>query len=64
MNIEYDKIADALYIRLSEEKVAKTVEIQDSLVADLDGEGNIVGIEMLDVSSVIAREQAVGTKAI
>lgn len=51
MNIQYDKVADAMYVKLSTAKVAKTVEISDNLIADLDAQGNTIGIEMLDVSS-------------
>jgi uncharacterized protein YuzE len=40
---------DKRYIRFSNSKIAKTVEIPSSqeLFADLDAEGNIVGIEVL-----------------
>lgn len=50
--IEYDKTADALYLRLQKnKKVARTREIEDGLVVDLDNRGKVIGIEVLDVSS-------------
>lgn len=51
MKIEYDKIADALYLCLQEnKKVARSREIEDGLVIDLDSKGRVIGIEFLDVS--------------
>ena len=51
MKINYDKIADAVYIKIRDTKVKKTKEISDQVIADLDSKGNIVGIEILDASS-------------
>ncbi|OGI65305.1 hypothetical protein A3A95_03285 [Candidatus Nomurabacteria bacterium RIFCSPLOWO2_01_FULL_39_18] len=53
MKITYDKIADAAYIYLKKSKIAKTVCLADRLIADLDKNGKIVGIELLDASSQI-----------
>ena len=36
MRIEYDKDVDALYIRLQEKYVARTLEIEEGLNLDLD----------------------------
>lgn len=51
MKINYDKIADAVYIKIRNAKVKTTKEINDQVIADLDSQGNIVGIEILDASS-------------
>ncbi len=51
MKINYDKVADAIYFRMSEGNVAKTIKMSDRLVADIDSNGNTVGIEMLDASN-------------
>lgn len=51
MIINYDKVADAIYFKMSEGKVNKTVKMDDRLVADMDKDGNIVGLEMLDASN-------------
>jgi uncharacterized protein YuzE len=50
MKIEYDKEVDALYIRLQEKKVALTKEIEDGLNIDLDENGKLIGIEILDAT--------------
>ena len=51
MNIQYDKIADAVYMRMSKAAVAETVKLDDALMVDKDSEGNVVGLEILDASS-------------
>jgi uncharacterized protein YuzE len=51
MKINYDKIADAIYFKISDGKMNKTIKMDDRLVADVDSDGKIVGIEMLDVSN-------------
>ncbi|MDO8623763.1 MAG: DUF2283 domain-containing protein [bacterium] len=51
MKITYDKIANAAYMTLRKGKVAKTVEMSDSVIVDLDKKGHMLGIEMLDASN-------------
>lgn len=52
MKIQYDKIADAMYVCLGvKKKVVKTIEVNDRLLVDMDKSGHIVGIEILDASS-------------
>lgn len=48
MKIEYDKDTDALYIRLQEKDVDRTLEIEEGLNLDLDKSGKMIGIEVLD----------------
>lgn len=50
MKIEYDKETDALYIRLQEKYVTKTIEIQDGINIDIDEDGKLVGLEVLDAT--------------
>jgi len=50
MKIEYDKEVDALYIRLQEKKVARTEELEEGLNIDLDDEGRLIGLEVLDAT--------------
>ena len=47
MKIEYDREVDALYVRLQEKYVAKTVELEDGLNVDFDAEGKLIGLEVL-----------------
>jgi len=57
MKISYDKMADALYIYLRKGKVAKTKKVTSRLLIDVDRKGNVLGIEMLDVSHQIPKKE-------
>ena len=50
MKIEYDREVDALYIRLQEKYVARTLEIEEGLNLDLDENGKLIGLEVLDAT--------------
>ena len=50
MKIEYDQQADAMYIRLRVGVVAESEEVRPGVVLDFDTQGQVLGIEMLDVS--------------
>ena len=50
MKIEYSKEADAIYVYFKEEYVAKSKEIEDGVVVDFDEKGQLIGIEVLDVT--------------
>lgn len=50
MRIEYDREIDALYIRLQEKYVARTLEIEEGLNLDLDENGKLIGLEVLDAT--------------
>jgi len=56
MKLEYDRRADAIYIRLKEAEVATTHELEDNLIVDLDEHGRLVGIELLFVSDYLSPE--------
>lgn len=50
MKIEYSKAADAIYVYFKEDFVERSKEIEDGIVIDFDKNGQLVGIEVLDVS--------------
>ncbi len=50
MRIEYDREVDALYVRLQEKYVARTIEIEEGLNLDLDENGKLIGLEVLDAT--------------
>lgn len=50
MRFEYDQQADAMYIRLRTAKVAESKEVHPGVVLELDAQGQVLGIELLDVS--------------
>lgn len=47
MKIEFDPIADALYIELADGNAERTEEIVPGVILDYDASGNVMGIEML-----------------
>lgn len=55
MKIDYDSVRDLLYIWFGTpgEKAAKTETIVPGVHADLDGQGKLVGIEVLEASTVV-----------
>ena len=50
MKIEYDREVDALYIRLQEKYVSRTVEIDEGVNIDFDENGKLIGLEVLDAT--------------
>lgn len=50
MKIEYSKDADALYIHLRDAPVAESRDVEEGVILDLDLDGHIVGLEVLDAS--------------
>jgi len=49
MKITYDPDADAMYIKLKDDKVSKTKEVDENTILDYDQKGNVIGIEILFV---------------
>lgn len=49
MFIEYDTENQVLYLRIREGKVAKTKEYRAEVFIDLDREGQLLGIELLNL---------------
>ena len=50
MRTTYDPAADAVYIKVGGAAVAESEELRDNIVLDLDVEGRIVGVEILNAS--------------
>ena len=57
MKITYDSEADALYISLRKAPAADAVDIEEGVVADLDGEGHVIGFEILDASKRLNKKE-------
>lgn len=47
MRADYDSEADALYVRLTDGPVARSIEFGDCVVVDLDGAGRPRGVEII-----------------
>lgn len=50
MEIKYDKTIDAKYVRIKEGKIAHTKKEQDWLLFDCAENGDVLGVEILNVS--------------
>ncbi len=56
MKITYDPEVDAVYIQLREAEPVRAVDVADGVTADLDAEGNLIGLEVLDASEKVGHE--------
>ena len=54
MKTRYDPVADALFVRFSDDPILESEEVRPGLIVDLDSAGHIVGIELLDARSQLA----------
>jgi uncharacterized protein YuzE len=59
MKIRYDKEADVVYIRLSDQEVAESDQEKDGVILDYSESGQIVGIEILNASASLANENGI-----
>jgi len=59
MKIEYSKDVDALYVQFRKGYVSKSREIEEGVVVDLDKNGHILGIEILDASKRLTLEELI-----
>lgn len=50
MKIEYDREVDAVYIYLQNKEVTRTIEVQEGISIDLDDQGRLIGVEILDAT--------------
>lgn len=56
MKITFDRNADAIYIEFGNGDFASNKKIDNNTIIDLDKKGNILGIELLDVSKRISKD--------
>lgn len=56
MKITFDKEADAMYIEMSSEEFSKNKKIDHETILDLDINGKIIGIELLNVSKRMTKD--------
>ena len=59
MKITYDPEGDALYIALRDAPAADGIDIEEGVSVDLDKDGHIIGIEILDASERLTPEELV-----
>lgn len=51
MRFEFDSEADALYIRIREGSVERTIELDEGVYADLDAESRPLGLEFIALAA-------------
>jgi len=56
VRVEYDEKSDAMYILLRKAKYDISKELAENVVLDLDKNGRIIGIEVLDASKNLGKE--------
>jgi uncharacterized protein YuzE len=57
MRLKIDKENDALYFRLDESAIVESEEVQPGVILDFDKNNQVVGIEILNLSSRIGQEK-------
>ena len=57
MRLKVDKESDALYFRLDESAIVESEEVQPGVILDFNAEGNVVGIEILNLSKRVSPER-------
>jgi uncharacterized protein YuzE len=65
MKLHLDQATDALYLRIAEAPAVESEETAPGVVLDFDAEGNVAGIEVLNLSKRGAplTEVEIGTTA-
>jgi len=56
VRVEYDPKADAMYIWLRKAKYDISEELAENVMIDLDKNGRIIGIEILDATKNLGKE--------
>jgi len=57
MKLKVDEENDALYFRLDESAIVDSEEVQPGVILDFNGDGHVVGIEILNLSTRTTVEQ-------
>jgi uncharacterized protein YuzE len=57
MRITYDPEGDALYIEFRRVQAHDSTDIEEGVTADLDENGHIIGLEILDASQRLTPEE-------
>jgi len=56
VRVEYDSKADAMYIWLRKARYEISEELAENVIIDLDKNGRIIGIEILDATKNLGKE--------
>lgn len=53
LKVSVDRLANCAYVSLRDVDVVRTEQINDTVNADLDAEGHVVGIEILALGALV-----------
>ncbi len=56
MSIDYDAEAGALYVQFKDVRPDDNVDVEEGVTVELDDEGHIVGLEILDAAERLGLE--------
>ena len=59
MRMHYSHDADAIYIRLKEDRIYNTDEVTPDIIMDYDDKGNVIGIEILSASEKVDTQELI-----
>ena len=66
MKFTYDKEADAAYVYLKypikKGESEKTIELDDNIIIDFDKNGKLIGMEILNASTVLNKKELLKAK--
>ena len=62
MRIRYDKEVDALYLRFDDSSVVESEEVKPGIVVDFNAEGQVIGVEVLDLKRQVPAADLKGLK--
>lgn len=57
MRVKLDTESDALYFRLDESAIVESEEVQSGVILDFNAQGQVVGVELLNVSQRVPLAQ-------
>ena len=57
MRLKVDTESDALYFRLDESEIIESEEVEPGVILDFNDKGDVVGIEILNISKRVALER-------
>lgn len=57
MRLKVDTESDALYFRLDDSDIIESEEIEPGVILDFNAKGDVVGIEILNISKRVAPEK-------
>ena len=52
ISVSIDREASAIYFKISDNEVSKTVRLNSSLSVDYNGDGEVVGVEIIRITNV------------